>query len=328
MLRFVLVGSSGFAARSPAPALVRSEVAGLHGVVGSTQAKAAALVGEVGTGIAYESLDAALADPDVDAVWVAASDVHHVPMGLRVLAAGKHLLVEKPIATNLAEARVLVDAAADSDCVLRVGTHQRFRRAYQDIKRTLPELGQLVFVKQSFYVPKARGEVEDWRATVAESGGSWALKEYGAHLLDMLLWWTGSPARVVGAHLATRKHDVETEDSATVLLQLADGSAGVVSVSAAVAVDGLSTSVELWGTDGWLRAEDIWRGGGRIERSKGERVDYPGDDPVEPYLCQLEDFASAVAGGGSIGADGEAGLAVMELIDEALALCSQPSASL
>jgi predicted dehydrogenase len=321
-LRFALVGSSGFAAAMPAAALVRAAHTELVGVLGSTPESGGRLVARLGGGCAYPSLDDLLADESVDAVWIAAHDALHCPMTVAALRAGKHVLVEKPMAVSVAEGRMMVSAAQDSGRVLQVGTHQRFRPAFADLRQLVRSdaLGTLGLAQLVFLVPLPPTRViGSWRASLIDSGGSWAAKEYGAHLVDQVLWWSAGKADVVGATTATLTHPVETEDTFGLLLRLPEGGAAFVGVSAGLATDELSLSVELRGTDDWAIAKGIWRGAGWIETGRGGRHEYPGDDTIAPYIAQLDDFRAGVAGRPTIGARGTDGLAVLEIIGAALA---------
>ena len=76
--------------------------------------------------VTYSDYDRMLADPALDAVIVAVADQFHVPMALEALAAGKHVLVEKPMGVDLAECEALAAAVADSGLVLQMGTMRRF----------------------------------------------------------------------------------------------------------------------------------------------------------------------------------------------------------
>jgi predicted dehydrogenase len=255
----------------------------------------------------------------VDAVWVASKDVLHEPIGVACLEAGKHVLMEKPMASTAAGARALISAAERSGALLRVGCHQRFRPVYRDLRELINggSLGTIGFIRLQFLWEFPEDRVEgNWRATLKESGGAWVTKEFGAHLLDLLLWWTGAGAELAGAVLSTRRFAVQTDDTAALLLRLAGGATGVVEVS--TGMRGRTNSVEIQGTRGWVRGFDVWRGNGSLQSSTGEERHYHNDDELLPYLAQLEDFTAAVAGRPGTGADGPAGLAVLELVEEAI----------
>src|SRR4051794_31143408 len=214
-LRFALVGSSGFAASMAGPALVRSPSAELSGVLGSTPERGARLGGDLGTS-SYGSFEALVADESLDAVWVAAHDALHEPLGSACLAAGRHLLVEKPMATTAAEARKLLAAAERAGRVLRVGCHQRFRPGHRALRDLASggSLGALTVVKLHFggESPGAR-RAGSGRPPLAARGGAGVAKEFGAPPLALLLGGTGGGASAAGAVLETRRWAVETDDN-------------------------------------------------------------------------------------------------------------------
>lgn len=96
----------------------------------------------------YADYDAMLADPEIDAVIVATADAFHVPASLRALAAGKHVLCEKPIATTVEDAEDLAAVARKSGRVLQVGHMKRFDPGIQAAKAFIDtEMGDLVALK-------------------------------------------------------------------------------------------------------------------------------------------------------------------------------------
>lgn len=98
--------------------------------------------------VTYSRLEALLADPDVDAVIVATSDPFHVPISLQALRAGKHVLVEKPMGTNVAECEQLRDAVRSSGRVLQVGNNRRFDPGIAFARRFIrDEIGGLIAFK-------------------------------------------------------------------------------------------------------------------------------------------------------------------------------------
>src|SRR4051794_12598481 len=129
-MRWGLIGSRGYAANACAPALHDAEGADLVAVLGRDAERAAALLvargapGADAAGAATD-LDAFLATPGLDAVWVASPTcLHHVQV-LAALRAGKHVLAEKPLATTSAEAWSLVEAAEQSGVTLATGYQAR-----------------------------------------------------------------------------------------------------------------------------------------------------------------------------------------------------------
>ena len=316
-LSFALVGSSGFAARMVAPALARSD-AGFAGVLGSTPQRGAGLADRLGVG-GYDSLDELLADPTVDAVWVATKDVLHEPIGVACMEAGKHVLMEKPMATNTAGARALIAASQRSRLAVagRDATSASARCTATCANLIAAgSLGTIGFVRLQFLWEFRGGSragqlARDARRQRRLVGD----KEFGAHLLDLLLWWTG-PVRPGRRDVCTRRFAVETEDCAAMLLELASGAIGIVEVSAAMR--GRTNASRSRAARLGARTRRVAR-----ERLGGKRHGRGASVSQRRRVGALsgatKDFTAAVAGRPSTGADGPDGLAVLELIDRAIA---------
>jgi predicted dehydrogenase len=102
--------------------------------------------------VAYRDYDAMLADPRVEAVIIAIADQFHVPMALKALEAGKHVLVEKPLGTTVESCRELRDRAADARLVVQVGNNRRFDPGIEFARRFIgEELGQRIALKAWYY---------------------------------------------------------------------------------------------------------------------------------------------------------------------------------
>ena len=134
---------------------------------------------------------------DVEAAIVALPHFLHAPATLELLANGLGVLVEKPMALNLAEAQAMTQAAVDNAVPLQVGLHYHFGHGPRLVKQAIAE-GWLGAVR-SFAVEW--GYVYDWPATTgfffskAQAGGG-VLVDFGSHVLDLLLWWLGQPEAV------------------------------------------------------------------------------------------------------------------------------------
>ena len=144
---------------------------------------------------------ALIASPEIDLVSVATPPDSHSAMATEAIRAGKHLLVEKPLALNVAEARALCDAAEARGIVHAVDFEMRFLPALAYCQELIAEeyLGQLHRVDVTLTLEQPWGVRGDWAADDARGGG--VLLEMGAHFLDILLWWFGD----VRAVMATRR---------------------------------------------------------------------------------------------------------------------------
>lgn len=321
-LRFGVIGSSGHANRIVAPALFASPEALLLGAASSRPEGSLEFARRHGLDRVYDSLDALLGDRDVDAVWICSPNHMHADQVARCAAAGKHVLVEKPLATTREDAARAIDAARRARVTLKVGYQHRFRAAHRNLfdlvrARAIGDLGLLRihrFWPWPYYEDMSAVGPPAWRRSPSASGG-WVTNDLGSHLIDLVLWLSGLDATIVGAALSTQRFPVETEDTAALLLSLGRHAIGLVETSAANASPG--SRIEIYGATGWIRADDTLTGQGTIRTSAGDDVTFPEPGPLEPYAAEIADFARAVSEQPSIGASGAEGAATVALLEAA-----------
>jgi predicted dehydrogenase len=322
-LRMAVVGSSGHSARVCAPTIAATPGTGLAAVAGSTVQHARRLADGYDGCAAYGGVGALLAAPDVDAVWVATPNETHAEVATACLDAGKHVLLEKPMATTAADARALQTLADASGLVLRVGFQHRFRPAHVWLHDALQSgsLGRicLVRVHRFWPFPYFPEMSPDPRATWRGSTrGGWALTDIGAHSIDLALWLLGEPARIAYARTDNFKFtDVSGEDTAIVLLETESGA--VATIETSNAMPSFPGTVEAHGIDGWARADDTFDGGGTILGSDGERRTFPETTMADAYAGSLRDFVAAVRGEPSCGATAAEAAANAEIVERAAA---------
>lgn len=163
----------------------------------------------------------------VDAVIVATPHAEHAPIGILALKAGLHVLVEKPLATTLADARRLVAACrARTFQVFGVMYNCRADSAYKFIKNLLDRgaLGRIFRVHWTFtewYRTQAYFR-SSWRGTWAGEGGG-LLVNQSIHHVDLLQWWLGRPASVWANAGWGKYHDIEVEDEVAACWKYRDG---------------------------------------------------------------------------------------------------------
>ena len=200
-LKFAIVGPGGIAERKLLPALQVADDAELWSVVSRDKSRAAKAAETYGAGAlkpAHDNLDAALADPALDAVLIATPDKLHAAQTIAAARAGKHVLVEKPMATSQADAAAMVAACAEAGVKLGVAYHLRWHGAHRPLFKAVQagELGELrhIRVQWSFQA----GDADNWRAG-ADVGKWWSLAAVGTHGLDQILWFmTPTCGDVVG----------------------------------------------------------------------------------------------------------------------------------
>lgn len=168
-----------------------------------------------------------------DVVVICAPHPMHTPLALDCFAAGAHVLVEKPIAVEVAEADAMIAAADAAGRVLAVNFQERFRPAVEAAYTLIAagEPGDLVRVLcvEPWFRTAAYYRSAAWRGTWQGEGGG-VLMNQAPHTLDRLCHLAGSPASVWG-WTRTLRHTIETEDTAQAMLVYPNGAPGYVEVS-------------------------------------------------------------------------------------------------
>ena len=251
---FGIVGA-GMVARYHAIAIGRTAWARLAAVCRDNTGRAAEAAAQFGVPC-EPSLAALLARPDVDAVCICTPSGQHAAQAIAAARAGKHVLVEKPMALTLDDADAMIAAGRDADVRLGVALQRRVDPLFQDVRAAIESgaLGRLTlgaisvpYVRaQSYYASAA------WRGTWALDGGG-ALMNQGIHLLDLLLWYMGDAVEAQ-ASMATLAHAIEVEDCITATLRFAGGALGSVAATT-TAAPGFPHRVEVYGDEGGVQIE-------------------------------------------------------------------------
>jgi predicted dehydrogenase len=228
LIRWLLVGAGDIARRRVAPALSSVDHSRLVAVCSARRSRAAELAAEFSIDRVHDDFESAIADPSVDAVYLATPVALHVPQALRAMRSGKHVLVEKPLGLNGGEAVAAARQARTSGVIAGCAY---YRRCYPSIlyAREMLEkgkLGRILLVRtacSSWFCP-AVNDAKYWRVQRTVSGGG-PLADMGSHMLDLVVALLGMP-RSAFAKTATRVQPYEVEDSASFLLTFADGAFG------------------------------------------------------------------------------------------------------
>jgi len=192
-LRVAVVGCGAVSQIHHLPALARSREARASALVDSDADRA----GRLARTLAIPLVAASLAElaGEFDAAIVATPNHLHCRFALEALERGLHVLVEKPMALNAAEAERMVAVAAERRLVLAVGTEFRFVPAYDWVRRVLAAgwLGRLRRFEMRVGVIPNWPYASDY-VLRRETAGGGVLFDFGAHVLDLLLWWLGEPS--------------------------------------------------------------------------------------------------------------------------------------
>jgi len=195
-----------------------------------------------------------LLQADLDVVVLCTPSGLHAQQTMAVAAAGKHVIVEKPMATSWADGLAMVQACDQANVHLFVVKQNRFNPTLNILKHTI-ELGRfgqiyMVAVNVFWNRPQAYYDMSSWRGTWEFDGG--AFMNQACHYIDLLHWLIG-PVDAVQARTATLARNIQAEDSGVVNLQWRHGALGSVAVTMLTYPDNLEGSITILGERGTVR---------------------------------------------------------------------------
>jgi predicted dehydrogenase len=225
MVNWLVIGIGEVTRKRVIPAIQEEPRSVFHSVLTRNPRKAALYSGVQ----VHTSLESALADPAIHAVYVASPVALHAPHTIAALQAGKHVLCEKPTAMTFAQAQTMAEAANDSGQLFGVAF---YRRLYPKLVRAKQLIGEGAIGKPVLAEANNHGwlEAEDraWLRDPELAGGG-PLYDTGSHRIDAFNFLFGNPLSATG--LRSRAiHALGVEDSATVLVEYAGGLHGVIDV--------------------------------------------------------------------------------------------------
>ncbi|MEZ4734194.1 MAG: Gfo/Idh/MocA family oxidoreductase [Caldilineaceae bacterium] len=231
--RAVVIGY-GYAGRSFHSYLINlTPGLALHGVASSDPAKREQIVRERECK-AYSTFDEVIADPAVDLVVLATPNDVHAELAVRAMAAGKHVVTDKPMSVTLAEADQMVATAERTGRMLSVFQNRRWDGDFLTARRLMQE-GRLGNVRWIELAWQRWGAPRGWRGEAAKGGGR--LYDLGAHLLDQLLQLFPQPVTGVYCRVHYDFPERDVESHALITLHFADGATGVCDLSSMSAIN-------------------------------------------------------------------------------------------
>ena len=289
MIKAVIVGLGRWGRTLVTSVLGKSDKLRFTHAVSRDPTRVAEFAAEHGLRV-VNSLDAALAKPEIAAVVLATPHSQHLGQILAAAAAGKHVFCEKPLTLTRAEAERAVAACERAGIVLGVGHDKRFFPAMTELARIVAsgELGKILHIEGNFSNEVAATQFTAWRDSAEESPAG-GLTGTGIHVLDALVRMIG-PVRRVHAQLLSHKPTPDPQDTLSVLLEFESGGSGML---AAVRSTPMFWRVHAFGRDG--SAEALGRTELVIRRSgqEPEHLRFPNVDSVR---SNLDAFADAVTG--------------------------------
>jgi UDP-N-acetyl-2-amino-2-deoxyglucuronate dehydrogenase len=306
----------------------------LRAFLGKTRERVDAMAGKFSASGAEAMVDADrfFARPDIQVVTICTPSGTHAELGMRAAAAGKHVMVEKPIDVTLEKAQALVEACDRHGVLLGCIFQARFLPAVALIKRAIERgrLGRLYVVDGyvKWFRAEAYYEAARWRGTKALDGGG-ALINQAIHTVDLVQHFAGPVASLFGYTDRKRHPGIEGEDTALALLRFRNGAAGVLEATTSL-FPGFSRRVEIHGEKGSIvldgndialwkltdsDAEEV-----ELERLRGLAKDAsdgasnPMNLDVSAHLAQLADFVAAIRERRAPAVDGREALKALQIV--------------
>ena len=315
-VQFGILGAGRIAARAFAPALQSATNADLAAVASRDLDRAKALGGRR----AYDSYEALLDDPEVEAVYIATHNGLHHPLTIRAVERGKHVLCEKPLACDASQCSEMVAAARAHSRHLMEGFMYRYHPQIAEARAMLDAgaIGDLRVIEASFSF--LHTDETDVRCNPAWGGGS--LMDVGCYCVNACRYFLGGMPGTVKAYATFHPlHGVDT--SVHGVLDFGQGRYGVISCGFD---GGLRNRLLLCGTQGTITLPSAFAN--RLQattlelRTPRESRDVP-FEPADVFRLEIEDFARAVRGGPPPMLEPEEGLRNARVIEALFASARQ-----
>jgi 1,5-anhydro-D-fructose reductase (1,5-anhydro-D-mannitol-forming) len=314
VVRYGVIGLGRIVQGTMAPAMVAEPQCELVAAVSRDQDRADAFAKKFGARFAYTDYDKMLANPKVDAVYIATPNAQHYDQVLGAAAAGKHILCDKPMSLNAREAAREVEACDKAGVKLGINFHNRHLPWVRDVKQLIADgvIGDVVTIQ----VEASAGVTPpvDWRND-KQLAGLGTVYSQGVHVYDFLGWIQDSLPTEVVAFFDDQhgKWNIETE--ANVLMRFANGARAYVNCNTMNPYP--QNDIAIYGTKGRIVGVNLTRsrinGELRVTTESGETVT-PYESPGAHRLC-LVAFTKAVIAGETPDASGEDGRRSMVLCD-------------
>ena len=293
-MNIAILGPGGIADDQHAPAVLNHPDATLWSVLSRSAERAEAFSKKHGLNApapAHTNLAELLADPLLDAVIIATPLRLHSTQVLAAARAGKHILLEKPMATSVSECEAMIEACRTNGVTLAMAYHLRWHRGHRLIRQQVSSgaLGALRHMRVHFTFQAPDGS--NWRSS-PETGRWWALAANGTHCLDLIRWImmpTEGEITRIQSLLSSAKFESAHDETAIVSLAFESGATAEFCVS--VQFDSPSR-IEIYGDAGSALLDETMgrHGAGDIVMNRT-----PVSFPVEnPFQAEFNDFIEAV----------------------------------
>ena len=300
-LNFGIIGC-GRIAYKHAEAIKKNEKANLLYVCDIIEERAVDYKNKYGAERYFTDYHEMLEMPDLDVVNICTPSGMHAEMGIAAAKAGKHVIVEKPMALSSIDADALINACDENGVKLAVCFQNRFNPPVQKLRRALEEgrFGKLTHASAvvRWFRPQDYYDQAPWRGTWAMDGG--CLMNQSIHNIDLLQWMMG-PVESVFGYTANNFRKIEAEDVGVAVLKFKNGALGVIEASTTIYPENLEETLAIFGEKGTVMLGGIavnkietWK----FADSQDENLEMEQQDVPNVYGfghdALIEDFIRAV----------------------------------
>lgn len=311
-IKWGVIGCGGIADRRTLPGMMLAENAELIAVMDSNMEAAKACKEKYNAKYAFDNFEELLAIEEIEAVYIASPVFCHKEQAIAAAKAKKHILIEKPIGKDVAEAVEIAEACAAEGVKLGVGFMMRFHAYHQEMKKIVSEgkIGEIVSARAQLtcWYP----EIENaWRQDIKLSGGG-ALMDLGIHCVDLIRYISGLEVKEVSGFIGNQIFDYSVEDAGGIAMRLENGAVAYVDANFNIPDAAAKCKLEFYGTKGSIFAQGTISQveGGEIEvLCTGDSEGYDASqnrETIEPlpinvefgnmYTKEIELFGKAVLG--------------------------------
>ena len=319
-IRYGIIGFGGFAERAIGPALRDSPNAELVAIHKRSLDDARRKAREHSVPLAFDKANDLVKHPDVDAVFIASANAHHCEHTTLAAGAGKHVIVEKPMAIRQDEAERMIEACNGARVRLMVAHMIRFSPLAQRIRERIAAgaIGRVIAARADFAFD-ASTSPRTWIFDRSLAGGG-PVFDIGVHCLDSLRFVLDDEVATVSAELSPLPTATRTEQTAQIALTFSKGTIGSIFCSFVAPIR--RSFIRVTGTDGILSAEDFTLGSRTLELTIQERNGgAPGELRTERvevpnlYVQEIAHFSDSILNGGEHVCPGENGLQNQRVLD-------------
>lgn len=269
----------------------------------------------------YTSYAEALADPRIVAVDICLPHDAHCPTVVQAAKAGKHVIVEKPMANTTEEADAMIAAAEEAGVTLMVGQSRRFFPAVMESKRLVDEgkIGRLIHVHAAYFGLMEKPQ-SSWWSSASRTGGL-MLALWGGHIVDYLLWLFGRKPSRVYMEASNNNPLWEGEDELAITLGFDDGAIGTAVMSwNARPVSNVAEASRDWGAAAFSYERFIVGREGTLQLRDERELFLNGsqvlaDKDADNFAIELREFATAIREGRKPIASGREVRPVVEVLE-------------